>query len=220
MILCLMSDDPFKQIFVAFNKSWNAPIRQRANVRSRPSFWSLKSWRAQDQDDLVALATEVRENYRNSHFTDNDFINETAYEITIAVEERAGRKFPMPLLEAVFDVTFQIINVEYFMEISAQADGWAQNLDLKGAHELTQWLKRHQHFIKNHEELFAQVREKLIILLGGLVGHIGQLPDAAAGHASLSFDAPIMTLMDDPVVGPEPGRAVVLQAMSGGAGPL
>jgi len=135
-------------------------------------------------------------------------------------QERAGRKFPMPLLEAVFDVAFQIINIEYFMEISAQADGWAQNLDLKGAHELTQWLMRHQHFINNSDEPFAQVREKLIILLGGLVRHIGQLPDAAAGHACLSFDAPIITLMVDPVVGPEPGRALLLQTMNGGAGPL
>lgn len=160
---------------------------------------------AHDQAALNALAAEVRERYRNSPFTDNDFINETAYEITLAVQERAVAKFPMPLLEAVFDVAFQIINVEYFIEVSAQKDGWAQNLDLKGAHELTLWLKRHQHFINNSDELFAQIREKLIILLGGLVGHIDQLPDAITDHACMSFDAPIMTLMDDPVVARSPG---------------
>lgn len=196
-----MTDDPFKQLFEAFQKSWSAPIRQRVNVRSRPSFWSLKTWRDQEQDDLRELAHRVRRAYQDSPFNSNKFINDASYETTMAVQMRCDRDLPMVLMEAIFDAAFELIHAEFFLlKISDGKDGWEQNFDLMEAHEITQWLKRRLNFIENSERLFVEASEKLVILFTGIVKDIPLPPVDDADNSILHLEAPLMTLLDDPAL--------------------
>jgi len=195
-----MSDDIFKQMIEGFNKGWTAPIRQSASVRGRPSFWSLKSWRDQERDDISALREQVRTLYEGSIFADNDFLNEAAYQITNSVRTSVTHPLPDQLLEAIFQAVFEIIDNEFFLYFSDPTNNWEKKLDLKQAHELSQFLRRHLHFIENADDYFISACEKLTFLFEGIVKGISLVPGSESSSSSLQLDAPLMNLMDDPAL--------------------
>lgn len=195
-----MSDDLFKQMIEGFKQGWNAPIRQNVSVRSRPSFWSLKSWREQEQDDIADLREQVRTLYEGSIFTDNDFLNEAAYQIANAVRERVAHPISDELLEAIYQAAFEIIDQEFFLYFSDPTKDWEKKLDLKQAHEFTQWLKRHLHFIENADDYFIAACEKLVLLFEGIVKGISLVPNSEGTNSFLQLDAPLLNLMDDPAL--------------------
>ena len=198
-----MTDDPIKQLLEGFKEGLNAPIRQRLNVRSRPSFWSLKTWRDQEQGNLLALTEQVRSAYRGSPFNSNEFLNEASYEIVKTAQERSGRELPMVLMEAIFTAVFELIHTEFFLlEIGEETKDWQKQLDLKEEHELKKWLMRRLHFIGDHD-LFVQACEKLIILFVGIIKDLPRFPDEEIVSSTIQLDAPLLTLMVDPAKGIE-----------------
>ena len=193
-----MIDDPFKQLLDGFKEGWNAPIRQSVNVRSRPTFWSLKTWRDQEQDDLRVLADQVRNSYQGTAFNSNEFLNEAAYAIAKAVDKRTSSNLPMELLEAIYSTAFALIHEEFFiLEISEGNKDWEKQFDLKEGHLLKIWLKRHLNFIENSDEYFVQACEKLVILFTGIIKEINLPTGGDTGTSFLHLDAQITTLLKD-----------------------
>lgn len=195
-----MSEDVFRQMLEGFKKGWNAPIRQSVQVRSRPSFWSLKSWRQQEQDDIAGLREKVYSLYEGSLYTDNDFLNEAAFQIANIVRERAAYPLPNELLEAIYQAAFAIIDQEFFLYFSDASNNWEQELDLKQAHELSQFLKRHLRFIENADDYFVQACVKLSLLFEGIVKEISMVPATEDSFSFLQLETPLMNLMTDPVL--------------------
>jgi len=150
-----------------------------------------------DQANLAALAAKVRTAYRGSQFCDNDYLQDSAAEIAITVQNTNGA-LPEPLLDAIYSASYDVLHTEFFvLNITDPEKDWWQSLDFKQEQELKQLLRRRLQFVENSEKLFTEAIEKLIIIFTCITEEMSFPPDADS--STIHIEAPFLTLMRDAV---------------------
>ncbi len=194
-----MSDDFWQDLSASFKKGWDSAGKPSISISSRPSFWSFMSWRDKEDEELRQLHHAVRKGYDGSIFGDNDLFNKVAYEIAMDVKAKVVQPLSMPLLEAIYEASFAILNTEFFMTVEEIEKDWEKKFDLQEADDIRILLKRRLSFLDNHNQAFIDACKKLVILFTGILKNLPALPPEDNGATrGLKFETPLLELADDP----------------------
>lgn len=150
--------------------------------------------RARDLSETIALYNEVRGEFLNSPYAQDDIVERMANHLATCVAEVVELPTYLPLLQALDRCQRAVLKLETTIFTCPKIDWPVATLSLKEQVDLRRFLRSQQHFLGN--------AERIADLLGNTVagvfrGVIGELPSLPEGQAS-AFTVPLVSLLEDP----------------------
>ncbi|MCL4710095.1 MAG: type IV secretion system DNA-binding domain-containing protein [Pseudorhodoplanes sp.] len=150
--------------------------------------------RARDLSETIALYDEVRREFLNSPWSQDDIVERVANHIAECVGEVVELPNYRPLLEALDRCHHAVLKLESTIFTSPKIDWPVATLSLKEQVDLRRFLRSQQHFLHNSERIGDLLAGTVAGVFKGLIAELPPLPDGAAS----AFTVPLVSLLDEP----------------------